>query len=129
MMEERQTAEILIVEDDPLVRNFAVMLLEASGFRVQAAESADAALDLLHASAAETAVVFTDVQMPGEIDGVQLAHIVVDRWPSMTVLVTSGNRRSPHELPPGTRFLPKPWVPETVVAEIAQGLARRAQER
>jgi two-component system, response regulator PdtaR len=116
-----------VVEDDPLVRDFAVMLLEDHGFCVRAADCADAALALLDAEAASrTAVVFTDVQMPGTIDGADLARIIGDRWPGVSIIVTSGAGHPGGTLPSSARFIPKPWAAEAIISQIAQDVGRRS---
>jgi CheY-like chemotaxis protein len=107
----KEAAIVLIVEDEPLVRTCAVTMMEEAGFKVLEAATADEALQILERRN-DIAVVFTDVHMPGSMDGVKLAHAVRDRWPPINIIVTSG--RLPvkaSDLPDGGRFFPKPYDP------------------
>jgi CheY-like chemotaxis protein len=71
---------ILVVEDELLLRLMAVDIVETAGFEALSAGTADEALAILEARA-DVRLVFTDVQMPGSMDGLRLAHAVRDRWP------------------------------------------------
>src|ERR1700691_5718030 len=106
-----KTPAVLIVEDEPLVRLNAVRALEDAGFEVIEAASADEAIQILE-NRSDIRVVFTDIHMPGSMDGLKLAHAVRHRWPPIKIVVTSG-RELPTEqdLPEGGRFLPKPYDP------------------
>lgn len=100
---------ILIVEDEALLRFDLVDFFEHAGWRVFEAEHADDAIAILNRHK-EVRVVLTDVQMPGSMDGVKLAHFIRDRFPPTVLFVVSGNVRIPqHELPARTSFLPKPF--------------------
>ncbi|CAN5918377.1 hypothetical protein BH11PSE3_BH11PSE3_24060 [soil metagenome] len=83
-------ANILVVEDNDHVRATAVEQLVALGYRVQEVESGEAAIALLEQDTAGIDLVFTDLIMPGRIDGFELAKLVLDRWPDKKVLLTSG---------------------------------------
>ncbi len=98
-------------------------LLDA-GFEVIEAEHADAALAKLHCDAPRISVLFTDIRMPGSMDGAQLAHRVHRAWPFIRLLVTSGNVRpvSPG-LPKPARFLAKPYDSHDIVGHIRALLA------
>ena len=110
---------VLVVEDDSLVRLVVVLAVEQAGFAVLEAANADEALVLLEAEPA-IRVVFTDVKMPGPLNGLALARRVRDTWPGVVVVVTSGNAWvDPSELPPGAQFLPKPYLVERFTALIA----------
>lgn len=103
------TKTILIVEDEALIRFDLVDFFEAAGWRVFEAESADDAIRILDHHK-EVRAVLTDVQMPGSMDGVKLAHYVRQRFPPTVLFVVSGNLRIPDsELPAHTTFLPKPF--------------------
>ena len=80
---------VLIVEDEPLVRFCAVQTVEEAGFDVIEAANADEAIAILE-SRQDIRVVFTDIHMPGSMDGLKLAHAVRDRWPPIKIIVTSG---------------------------------------
>jgi two-component system, response regulator PdtaR len=95
---------ILVVEDNELVRLVAVEFLEDSGFKVVEADSADGAIDLLTNDGPIDAV-FSDVSMPGTMDGVGLARWISREKPNIKVLLTSGNA-PPHS---GVSILPKPY--------------------
>jgi two-component system, response regulator PdtaR len=100
---------ILVVEDKTLVRMSAVSVAEDNGFEALSAASADEAIGILE-SRSDVLLVFTDVNMPGLMNGLKLAHAVRGRWPSVELLVTSalGNITA-RDLPERGRFLPKPY--------------------
>jgi CheY-like chemotaxis protein len=104
-----KTPSILIVEDEPLVRLCAVGTIAAAGFEVIEAASADEAIRILE-SRSDIRVVFTDIQMPGSMDGLKLAHAVRDRWPPIKIIVTSGRELvAEYDMPEGGRFFAKPY--------------------
>jgi two-component system, response regulator PdtaR len=110
--------QVLVVEDEPLVRLNARDEIEAAGFEVYEAYNADEAIRLLEAHPA-IGLVFTDVDMPGSMDGVKLAHFVRTRWPPVKIIVTSGYQHvTPDQLPAGSVFLRKPYQPEQLKREI-----------
>src|SRR5580704_12017918 len=115
MTSERTVPVILIVEDEALVRLSAVGMLEDAGFRMIEAVNSDQALELLAANS-EVQLLFTDVNMPGAIDGLALARQVHDRWPQIRIMVASAKREpQPEELPVGSRCEQKPYSLDTVV--------------
>src|ERR1700728_933024 len=100
---------VLVVEDEQLVRLSAVKVVEDAGFEVIEAANADEAIRILE-NRSDIRVVFTDIQMPGSIDGLKLAHAVRNRWPPIKIIVTSGHHvASDNELPEGGRFFAKPY--------------------
>jgi CheY-like chemotaxis protein len=100
---------ILVVEDEILVRLTAVAIAEDAGFEVLSATTADEALSVLEARA-DVRLVFTDVQMPGSMDGLRLAHALRDRWPPVELIVTSGRCHiRANDLPDRGRFIAKPY--------------------
>ena len=108
------TPAVLIVEDEPLVRLCAVETVEAAGFTVIEAANADEAIRILE-SRRDIRVVFTDIHMPGSMDGLKLAHAVRDRWPPIKIIVTSGREKvAERELPAGGRFFAKPYDPAQI---------------
>ncbi|MEI5688895.1 MULTISPECIES: response regulator [Sphingomonas] len=114
---------ILIVEDEALVRFDLVDFFTLAGWRVFEADHAEAAIAILD-SHKEIRVVLTDVQMPGSMDGVKLAHYVRERFPPTVLFVVSGNAPIPQsELPARTTFLPKPFDPHRLLRQI-EGMAR-----
>jgi CheY-like chemotaxis protein len=109
-----KTPAVLIVEDEPLVRLCAVETVEAAGFTVIEAANADEAIQILE-SRRDIRVVFTDIHMPGSMDGLKLAHAVRDRWPPIKIIVTSGREKvAEQELPAGGRFFAKPYDPAQI---------------
>lgn len=101
---------VLIVEDEFLIRLSAADMVRELGFEVIEAVNADHAVELLE-TIADIAVVFTDIQMAGSMDGFGLLAVVHDRWPPIALLVTSGQVEPANDdLPPGARFLAKPYV-------------------
>lgn len=87
----------------------AVSVARDSGFEVLSAGTADEAIKILE-SRSDIRLVFTDVNMPGSMDGRRLAHAVRNRWPPVELIVTSGHRHiQSHELPDRGRFLAKPY--------------------
>jgi DNA-binding NtrC family response regulator len=100
----------LIVEDDPDVRALAAVLLEETPLDVVEVESAEAALDCLQERGGEVAMMFADVRLPGDMDGVQLAKAACTLWPTVRVVLTSGDRAAQSDdLPECVTFMPKPW--------------------
>jgi CheY-like chemotaxis protein len=102
---------VLVVEDEALVRFGIVDYLVEQNFEVFEAANADQAIILLNEHA-DIRVLFTDVDMPGSMDGVRLAAVARRRWPPLRIVVTSGHRTVRlDELPERARFLPKPYNP------------------
>ncbi len=122
---------ILLVEDELLVRMTAADELEEAGFQVLEAANADVALKVLEARSDEVVVLFTDVHMPGSMDGMELAEQVHARWPHVRLLISSGSAR-PHqdEIPDHGQFMPKPYHAETLVRHVYElmGAAERREE-
>jgi DNA-binding NtrC family response regulator len=100
----------LIVEDDPDVRNLAATLLEETPLDVVEVENAEAALAHLQERGGEVAMIFADVRLPGTMDGVQLAKAACTLWPTIRIVLTSGDPDAMSEdLPDCVTFMPKPW--------------------
>jgi len=111
---------ILIVEDEFLLRMDSAEMIENAGFEVIQAGNADEAIAVLQARPA-IHVVFTDIQMPGSMDGLKLARFVRDRWPPIKIIATSGLVKvGAEDLPAGTVFLPKPYRGAQVVATLRE---------
>lgn len=91
----------------------AVDLVEEEGFVAIEAANADEAVRILE-SRSDIAIVFTDIDMPGSMDGMRLAVAIRDRWPPIQLIVTSGHFRGDNlRLPDGAVFFSKPyWLPE-----------------
>jgi CheY-like chemotaxis protein len=100
---------VLVVEDEPLILLDIVDQLQAEGFKVFEAMNADQAIELL-LTRADIRLVFTDIDMPGSMDGLKLAATVRDRWPPVKIIVTSGARIVDiTDLPDGSVFFNKPY--------------------
>jgi two-component system, response regulator PdtaR len=113
-------AVVLVVEDNPLIRMCAVDLVLAAGFEALEAGDADEAIDILEARA-DIHLVFTDVSMPGSMDGTKLAHYVRNRWPPVKLIVASGKAVvEESHLPAGARFFPKPYDGGAIVEAMTR---------
>jgi len=100
----------LIVEDDPDVRELAGALLEETELDVVEVESAEAALAYLQERGGEVAMMFADIRLPGLMNGVQLAKAACTLWPTIRIVLTSGDPRAlSDDLPDCATFMPKPW--------------------
>ncbi|MBV9286555.1 MAG: response regulator [Hyphomicrobiales bacterium] len=119
---------ILVVEDEELLRLYAAGLLEEAGFEVLEAVDADAALSIIERRP-DVHVLFTDIQLPGKLDGMELARKVHEQWPRILLLVTSGRSRpSGAEIADDGRFLAKPYTMRQLITEIDE-LEREAAAR
>ena len=114
---------ILVVEDEVLIRMDVVDHLGALGYRLIEAANGQEALDAL-SDGGVINILFTDVHMPGDLDGVMLAREVSRRRPEIGIIVTSGRASlSADSLPEGSRFYPKPYASTTVHTAIQEMLA------
>jgi DNA-binding NtrC family response regulator len=114
---------VIVVEDEPLVRLDIVMSLENEGFTVLEASNADQAIDFLNTHP-EIRLMFTDIDMPGSMDGLKLAQAVRDRWPPVKIIVASGHRQlSDALLPVEGRFFSKPYDHTRVITTMREMLA------
>jgi DNA-binding NtrC family response regulator len=101
---------VLIVDDEPLVRNVLTELLRHSEFAAVEAENTSQALRILRTSRPKITALITDVKMPGILDGVDLAKFTLNSWPWIKVIVATGFAESVRErVPHNVHFLPKPW--------------------
>ena len=114
-----KTAMVLLVEDEAAIRMLAAEAITDAGFSVIEAEHGAAALELLKTQAMRTHAIFTDVHMPGEINGVELVEYASHTWPWLRMMVTSGCAMLGHqELPQGCRFIAKPYRLGHVVTHL-----------
>jgi CheY-like chemotaxis protein len=119
-LEESKRPIVLIVEDEFLLRMDAVDMIEAAGFDVVEAANADEAIAILE-TRLDITVVFTDIQMPGSMDGLKLAQAVRGRWPPIKIVATSGQVYvKDGDLPQGGRFLPKPYSPSQITGVLRE---------
>lgn len=111
-------AVVLVVEDEMLLRMSAVEMVENAGYSPVEAIDADEAVKILE-SRTDIALVLTDIQMPGSMDGLRLAHSVRERWPPIKIIVVSGALKLPDiGIPSGSLFFGKPLVPKEMIAEM-----------
>jgi CheY-like chemotaxis protein len=111
-------AVVLIVDDEMMLRMLAVDMVEDAGYTPVEAVDADEAVAILE-SRSDIALMCTDIQMPGSMDGLGLARIVHERWPLIKIIVVSGQLTlSRVDLPPGSRFFGKPLQAGQMIAEI-----------
>ncbi|RXT29895.1 two-component system response regulator [Rhizobium leguminosarum] len=109
------TSKILVVEDEPFQLITAVHVVEDAGFEALEAHDADEALRLLE-SVPDIKVLWTDIDMPGSMDGLRLAAVVRNRWASIGILVVSGMKRpEDDQLPERSVFYPKPYDIQSVL--------------
>jgi len=110
---------VLVVEDEFFVRMVAVEALTEAGFTTLEAEHAPDAMALLHSRATDIHALFTDVQMPGETDGVMLAHEASRRWPWIGILIASGyTHHARAAMPAASRYLHEPYDLDHVIQHI-----------
>lgn len=109
---------VLVVEDEPLLRLFAIQVVEDAGYESLDAASAAEAIAILE-SRPDIRIVFTDVDMPGGLDGMMLAACIRDRWPPIKIIITSGKPLPPSaSMPAETVFFPKPYRQDRVIASL-----------
>jgi two-component system, response regulator PdtaR len=109
---------VLIVEDEFLLRADAAEFMEHSGLTVYEAGNADEAIALLEQHP-DIRAVFTDIHMPGSMDGLKLAHYVRGRWPPIKLILTSGHARpQEQDMPTGSGFVGKPYQLEKVARDL-----------
>lgn len=113
-------AIVLVVEDDPLLRLMATEFIEDAGFDVVEAENADKAVAILEMRT-DIRIVFTDIDMPGSMDGIKLAAAVRDRWPPIEIIIVSGHKSEQDvTLPMRAVFYSKPYDINIVTAKLHQ---------
>lgn len=118
MISDTFRTTVLVVEDEGLIRMDALDALEGAGFNMLEASNADEALHIL-SSHDDIDVVFTDVNMPGSIDGLGLMRRISDERPEICMIVASGMERpAQSSLAPRTRFFAKPYVFDRIVEAI-----------
>ncbi|WP_020186351.1 response regulator [Methylopila sp. 73B] len=114
---------VLVVEDEPLIRMAAVAMIKDAGLRTLSAANAAEAIALMERTP-EVRLLFTDVHMPGAMDGLELAEVVHQRWPHVKLIVASGHLVVRNEdLPDDGRFIEKPYYPSAIRAAIKDVLA------
>lgn len=116
-------AVILVVEDSALIRMGALDLVRSAGYEALEACDADEAIRILE-SRGDIDLVFTDVQMPGTMDGIKLSHYIRDRWPPVKLLIASGAAILEEcRLPKGSLFFSKPYNDHEIADKMASLLS------
>jgi CheY-like chemotaxis protein len=118
-----KTTVVLVVEDEMMVRMFAMDVLQDAGFHVVEARDGVEALAALELRD-DVGLVFTDISMQN-MNGITLAKVISERWPDIAIIVTSGALPPgviEMDLPPRARFIPKPYSPERLLREIETAL-------
>jgi len=116
---------VLVVEDEMLLRMRAVDMVEDAGYISVEAVDADEAVAILE-SRSDIALLFTDIQMPGSMDGLKLAHAVHERWPPIKIILVSGQLRlASIDIPADSRFFGKPLEAKVMIAQM-QGMIGHA---
>lgn len=119
-----QTPIVLIVEDEMVLRMRAVDIVEDAGFTSIETTSADEAIEVLE-SRDDISLLFTDIQMPGSMDGLKLAHAVHARWPHIKIILVSGQIAvTEADKPADSRFFPKPLEIEQMVLELQEMIGK-----
>lgn len=125
-MQLDRSATLLIVEDEPLLRVLITDILVDHGFTVLEAGNANEAIEILN-SASDIQIMLTDVRMPGAMDGIELARRVSHGRPEIGILIMSAWIYPRAEaIPEGARFIAKPYLPTSLIAEIEAMLSHGA---
>lgn len=112
--------KVIVVEDESLIVLWVEETLREAGYEVVTASNADEAIQILETDPAIT-LVFTDIDMPGTMDGLRLAAAVRHRWPPVHIVIASGKRRPAlSEMPERAVFVPKPYLPRDVLTAFKQ---------
>jgi CheY-like chemotaxis protein len=114
---------VLVVEDHVLIRQGALDIVNSAGFEALEAQSADEAIMILE-SRTDIRLVFTDVEMPGTMDGLKLVHYIRERWPPVHLIVASGKAiLAESQLPTGAKFFFKPYDETSIIEMMTKMLA------
>ncbi len=116
---------VIVVEDDPFVRELAAAMLEETELHVVEAVSAEETLAYLREHGPDVKMVFADLWLAGKLDGVDLARCIGTRWPWIKVIVTSGSPGDRlRELPRNAEYMQKPWRALDVLIEAERVVAQ-----
>jgi CheY-like chemotaxis protein len=122
-------AVVLVVEDEMLLRMRAVDMVEDAGYIPVEAADADQAVAILE-SRSDIALMFTDIQMPGSMDGLGLAHSVHERWPPIKIIMVSGKLKLANtDIPTDSRFFEKPFEAGEMIAEMQSMIGQAGRRR
>ena len=122
-LKNQSPVHVLVVEDEPFSRLHAVDLVERAGYKAVKAANADDAIAILE-TRKDIRIVFTDIDMPGSMDGLKLSHAIRKRWPPIELILTSGHFDiSEGDLPERGRFFAKPYRDEEIVSALRHFIA------
>ena len=127
-MNSADKTNVLVVEDEMVLRMRAVDIVEDAGFTAIEATNADQAISVLEARS-DISLLLSDIQMPGSIDGLKLAHAVHERWPDVKIILVSGHiNPSNQERPENSRFFGKPINSKQMIAELQDMIGKGTLE-
>ena len=112
-MTSEQKPVVLLVENEAVIRMETILAIEDAGYAVLAVGNADDAITVLNARD-DICAVFTEIRLPGDLNGVDLARGIAERWPRMRLIVTSGDRRRDN-IPAGWRYIQKPYCGSQII--------------
>lgn len=119
------TGLVLVVEDEPMIRDFVCEILAEEGLDTKAVENADEAVEYLNAHGDKVALLLTDVRMPGTMDGIALANLVGEKWADIPIVVMSGHGTpGSDDIKPDVLFIAKPWTINQLLNGIQAQLDR-----
>ena len=120
-METGKFLNALVVDDNPLILMIVSEIVEEAGFRVLTARSGDEAMNTLEVQGPSTTILFSDVKMPGAMDGLMLAQTVAKRWPHIKIILASGHA-SPEfqDIPENATFIEKPFTQASLLYLLEQ---------
>lgn len=114
---------VLVVDDDAIIRLEACAILMDAGFRCYEAVDGDDAIKVLQRFGQNITLLFTDVEMPGSTNGLDLARYTAERWPEIEIVVASGRRSpEPGDMPDRATFIGKPFDEDVVHSHLAEKL-------
>ena len=120
MFSSASPIRILVVEDEMVIRMDVVEMLDAAGFDIFEAANADEAIQMLERNS-DIRLVFTDIDMPGSMNGLKLAATVRDRWPPIRIIATSGHFKvRAGDLPADARFIAKPYQAAQIISAVRE---------
>lgn len=123
-----QIPVVLVVEDEPLVRTLTCDIVERAGFEAVEASDADQAIGILE-TRDDVRLVFTDIEMPGTMDGVKLAHYIRDRWPPILLVLGSSQAvMDETALPAGSKAFTKPYDEALIASTLRRMLGRTTED-
>ena len=117
-----------MVEDEAAIRDMTIDFLGEAGLSTIEAATADIAMNLLETQGEQVCLLFTDVRMPGHMDGLDLAKKTMELWPHIKVIVTSGMfNRNTDTVPEGADFIAKPWLPLEMLTMVTRAAAQHCR--